>query len=77
VEVRFRVFGKIKVDDDVDGLDVNTACEEVGADEVAADPVAEVVEYAVSVGLEHFGVRVEAGIAEFGHFFGEEFHSVG
>ena len=31
---------------------------------------------AVSVGLEHFGVRVEAGISAFGDSFREEFDSI-
>jgi len=56
VEVSLAVLGKVKVDDDVDGLDVDAAGEEVGADEVAADAVSKVVEDAVPVGLEHFGV---------------------
>jgi hypothetical protein len=29
------------------------------------------------VRLEHFGVRVEAGVAEFGDFLGEELDAVG
>lgn len=59
VEVGLRVLGEVKVDDDIDGLDVDAAGEEVGADEVAADAVSEVVEDAVTVGLEHLSVRVE------------------
>ena len=51
VQVRLAVLGEVKVDDDVDGLDVDTASEEVRADEVAADAVAEVVEDAVTVRL--------------------------
>ena len=48
-----------------------------GADEVAADAVAEVVEDAVAVVLEHLGVRVEARVAEFGDLLGEELDAVG
>jgi hypothetical protein len=76
VQIRFCVFGEIKVDDDIDGLDVDASSEEVCADEVAADPLAKVVEDAVSVGLEHFCVRVETGVAAFGDAFCEEFDSV-
>ena len=59
VEVRLRVLREVEVDDDVDGLDIDTASEEVRADEVAANAVTEVVENAVAVGLQHLGVRVE------------------
>lgn len=76
VQVRLGRFREIKVDDDVDGLDVDTAGEQVGADEVAADAVAEVVEDAVAVRLEHAGVRVEARVAEFGNLLGEELDPV-
>lgn len=96
MEVRLGVLGEVKVDDDVDGLDVDSASEEVctdedrlaeedrgrrnertGADEVAANAIAEVVEDAVAVVLEHLGVRVEARVAEFGDLLGEEFDAVG
>jgi hypothetical protein len=76
VQIRFCVLGEIKVDDDVDSLDVDAAGEEVCADEVAAHALAKVVEDAVSVCLEHFCMRVEAGVAAFGDAFCEEFDSV-
>ena len=59
VEVRFRVLREVEVDDDVNGLNIYTTGEEVGADKVAANTLAEVVEDAVTVRLEHLGMRVE------------------
>ena len=59
MKVGLRVLREIEVDDDVYGLNIDTASEEVRADEVAADAVTEVVEDAVAVGLQHLGVRVE------------------
>lgn len=53
-------LGEVEVDDHVDGLDVDTTGEQVGADQVAAGTVAEVVENAVAVVLTHLGVNVEA-----------------
>ena len=76
VQVRLRVFGEVKVDDDVDGLDVDAPREQVGRDEVAARAVAEVVEDAVAVGLNHFGVDVEAGVPQLRDFLGQELHPV-
>ena len=46
------------------------------ADEVAADAVAEVVEDAVAVGLQHFSVDVETRVPELGDLLGEELHAV-
>ena len=66
VKIRFRVLGEIKVDDDVHGLNINTTSEEVGAHEVSTHAVAEVVEDAVTVRLQHFRVRVETRVSEVG-----------
>ena len=53
VEVGLRVLREVKVDDHVDRLDVNAARKEVGADQVSALAVAEVVEHAVALVLRH------------------------
>ena len=77
VEVRFTVLGEVEVDNDVNGLDIDTTGEEVRADKVPADAIAEIVEDAVAVGLEHFRMGVKAGVAKFCDFFGQEFDAVG
>ena len=66
VKICFRVFGEIKVNDNIDRLYVDTAGEEVRAHEVSAHPVTEVMEDAVTVRLQHFRVGVEAGISKLG-----------
>ena len=38
VQVGFGHLGEVEVDDDVDGLDVDTSGEQVGRDEVTAKP---------------------------------------
>ena len=76
VQVRLRRLGEVEVDDDVDGLDVDAAREEVGGDEVAAGAVAEVVEDAVTVRLEHARVDVEARVAELGDLLRQELDAV-
>lgn len=63
MEICLAVLGEIKVDDDIDGLDINSTREKVRADEVAANTVAEVMENVVTVGLEHFRVRVETRVS--------------
>jgi len=59
-------LGEVKVDDNVHGLDINTTGEQVGADQVAARAVAEIVEDSVTVLLAHLRVNVEARVTEFG-----------
>lgn len=49
MKIGLRVLGEIKVDDDIDGLNVDTPGEQIRTDEVSADAVAKVVEYAVAV----------------------------
>ena len=60
MEVGLRVLWEIKVDDNIYGLNIDTTCEEIGADEVAADTITEIVKDAVTVRLEHFGMAVKA-----------------
>jgi hypothetical protein len=59
MEISFCVFGEIEIDDNVDGLDVDTTGEEIGTDEIATDSLTEIVEDAITMSLKHFGVRVE------------------
>ena len=60
MQVRLGILGEVKIDDDVDGLNVDTSREQVGAHEISADAFAEIVENAITVGLKHFSMGVEA-----------------
>ena len=53
VQVSLGHLGEVEVDDHVDGLDVDTAGEEVAADQVPAQAGAEVVEHSVAMSLEN------------------------
>lgn len=77
VQIGFSILGEIKVDNNVDSLDINTTGQEIGANEVSADAVAEVVEDTVTSLLLHPRVTVKAGIAKFCNFLGEKFDSIG
>ena len=77
MKVGFAVLREIKIDDNVYCLNIDTTGKEVRADKVTADAVAEVVENAITMRLEHFCMRVEAGVAQFCHFLGQEFDTVG
>jgi hypothetical protein len=77
VKVGLRVLGEIEVNDDVDGLDVNAAREEVGAHQVSADAITEVMEDAVAVGLQHLRMRVETRITELCDLLRQKLDAVG
>lgn len=62
VQIRLCILGEIKVDDDINRLDINTSGEQVGANKVSADTVSEIVENTVSSMLLHLCVTVEARV---------------
>ena len=76
VKVRLGVLGEVKVDNDVHTLNIDTAREEIGRHEVTRTAVAEFVEDAVTIGLLHLGMYVEAGVSQLGDFLGEELDAV-
>jgi hypothetical protein len=76
MKVSFAVLREIKVDDNVYCLNIYTTSKEIGADEVAAHAVAEVVENAITVGLQHFCMGVEARISKLCHFLSQELDTV-
>lgn len=76
VEIGLGVLGEIKINDDVDGLDVDTTGQEIRADQVSTDTVPEIVEDAVAMGLEHLCVRVEARVSKLGDLFGQKLDTV-
>jgi len=76
MEISFRVLRKVKVDHNVDGLDINTTSKQIRADKVAADSIAEVVENTVTVGLKHTGVTVKARVTQLCDLLREKFDTV-
>jgi len=76
VEVGLSHLGEVKVDDDVDGLDVDTPGEEIAADQVSAKASSEVVEDSITVSLGHLGVDVVAGVAQLSDLLGQELYSL-
>ena len=77
MKVSFTVLGEIKVDDNVYCLNINTTSKEVGTDKVTTHAVAEVMENAITVRLQHFCMGVEARVAQLRHFLRQELDTVG
>lgn len=67
---------EVEVDDDVDGLHVDTAREEIGTDEIATESGAEVVEHAVAMRLRHARVDVVTAVTQFGYLLREKLHAL-
>lgn len=76
MEVGLCIFREIEVDDHIHGLDIDTTGKKIRADEVAAYTVPEIMKHAVTVVLQHLGVRVKAGVSKFGNFLRKQLHSV-
>ena len=77
MKVSFAIFREIKVDDNVYCLNINTTSKEIGADEVTAHAVAEVVENTITVGLQHFCMGVETRVTQLCYFLSQELDTVG
>lgn len=77
MKIGFGILGEVKVDDNVNGLDIDTTGKEIRADEIAAHSVTEVMENTVSMRLLHLCMRIEAGIAKFGDLFGQKLDTIG
>ena len=77
MKVSFAILREIKVDDNIYCLNIDTTSKEIGADEVTAHAIAEVVENAITVRLQHFCMGVEARVTQLCHFFSQELDTVG
>jgi len=77
MEIGLCVLWKVKIDDNVDSLDIDTTRQQIRADQVSANAISEVVEDAVTVRLQHLCVRIEARVSELGNLFSQELHTVG
>lgn len=63
VKIGLGILREVKVNHHIDRLNINTTGQQVRADQVTTHAVAEVMEHAITVLLEHPSVRVEARIA--------------
>ena len=76
MEVGLRILRKIKIDDHVHSLNVDSTSEKIRAYKVAADTIPEIMEHAIAVVLQHLGMRIETGVSKFGDFLRKQLHPV-
>jgi hypothetical protein len=60
MEIGLSILRKVKVDNDIDSLNVDTTGKEIRTDKIATDSITEVVEDTIPVRLKHASVAVEA-----------------
>lgn len=71
MQICLSVFGEVKIDDDIHGLNIDTPSQQVGADKVAADTISEVVEDAISMVLLHASMGVKARVSQLSDLLGQ------
>lgn len=76
MQIRLCILGEIEVDYDVHALNIDTACEEIGCHEVTSSPITELMEDSVTISLLHFGVYIEARVAQLCDFLSEKLDTV-
>ena len=76
MQVGFSIFWEIKVDHNIDCLNVNSSSEEIRAHKVPTKPISEVMEHSASVVLVHFSMNVVTGIAQLCDLLSQKFHSL-
>ena len=76
MEIGLCILREIEIDDHIHSLNVNTTSKKIRAYEVAANTVSKIVKHAVTVVLQHLGVRVEARVSKLGDFLGKQLHSI-
>jgi len=76
VQVRLGHLREVEVYDDIDGLNVDAASEQVRAHEIAAQAISELVEHTIAVRLRHLRVNIVAVVAKFGDLFREKFDAL-
>ena len=67
-------LGKIKVDHNIDSLNINSPGKQIATHKITAKTRPEVMEDTIAVSLSHLSMDVVAGIAKFCDLFGKQLH---
>ena len=76
MQVGFTIFRKVKVDDNIDRLYINTAGEQIGRYQMSCGTIPEFMKDTIPICLLHLCVYVIARISQFSNFFRQQFHSI-
>ena len=59
VQVRLGRFRKIKVNHDIHRLDIDAACDQIGADQIATGPISEIMKNTIPMFVRHASMDVK------------------
>lgn len=76
MKICLRVLRKVEIDHHIDGLDIDSTSQEIRTNKVAANTVAKVMEYPITIVLQHLSMRVEAGVSQFSDFLSQQLDAV-
>src|SRR5271168_2999959 len=76
MKISLGILREVKIDNNIDGLNIDTAGKEVRANKVSANTITEVVEDPVAVCLKHAGMTIETGVAKFSNFLGKKLDAI-
>ena len=76
MQICFRVLRKVKIDDNIDGLYIDPTSQEIRAHKITADSIAKVMKHPIAIVLQHLGMGVETGEAEFSDLLRKKFNPV-
>lgn len=68
VEVSFRVFGEIKVDNNIDWLDINTSSNQISTNKTSSLIISKIMENFVSFLLGDFSMSIETAETHLSNF---------
>lgn len=76
MQVGLRCLWKIEIDDHIHRLNVDSASEQIRADQVTSGTVAELVEHSVAISLLHFGMNIKAAVTQLSDFFRKQLDTI-
>ena len=75
VKIRFWVSWEVKIDDHIDGLNIDASGAQIRTHQTPTFAFSKSVEHLVSLFLAHLGVKVEARVAQLNDFLRQELDS--
>ena len=77
VEVGFRISWKIKINNNIHSLNIDSSGAQIRRDQTSAFPLSETVKYMISLFLWHFCMDIKTGIPKLNDFLSQKFNPHG
>lgn len=76
MQVSFGIARKIKIDDYVHGLNIDTSSEQIRADQITTSSFAKIMKNTITMALCHAWMNIIAGIPYLCDFLCQKFHTL-